>query len=385
MLSIFVPVASRAAGLCERWAKRRADCACDPACRPCDCRRDCGRESQDRRPHRLSRRRVGSAARRCAARRRTVRGHDGHRRRRHLRRRRLCARGLPNAFGLAEARAPFTFWILLLSIWSALNLVFVAGDLFTLYVGLELLTFAAVPLVCLDGRAETFQAALALSAFRAARVGSLSCRDGADLRRLRNARHRPAFPADSPRASDDHSGGADDGGAPREDGALSPASVASACPRLCASSGQRRVVGARREGTLLHCGAALVRCDAELPAPAARQLLAALGAAAIVFGSILALRQTRLKLLIAYSTLAQIGYLFLMFPLASGSGSASQTASPYPAACFRRFRTPRRRLRCSCRRGSSTRRWGTTGSRAFRARREPCPSPSLPSRWAAWR
>ena len=58
------------------------------------------------------------------------------------------------------------------------------------------------------------------------------------------------------------------------------------------------------------------------PAPTARQLLAALGAAAIVFGSILALRQARLKLLIAYSTLAQIGYLFLMFPLASHNGIA---------------------------------------------------------------
>src|SRR5215470_10460238 len=59
-----------------------------------------------------------------------------------------------------EARAPFAFWILLLAVWGALNTVFVAGDLFTLYVALELLTFAAVPLVCLDGRAETLQAAL---------------------------------------------------------------------------------------------------------------------------------------------------------------------------------------------------------------------------------
>src|SRR6516162_10570466 len=48
----------------------------------------------------------------------------------------------------------------------------------------------------------------------------------------------------------------------------------------------------------------------------AAQVLGALGAAAIIFGSILALRQARLKLLIAYSTVAQIGYLFLMFPLA---------------------------------------------------------------------
>jgi formate hydrogenlyase subunit 3/multisubunit Na+/H+ antiporter MnhD subunit len=56
-----------------------------------------------------------------------------------------------------------------------------------------------------------------------------------------------------------------------------------------------------------------------LPDFAATQLLAALGAGAIVFGSVIALRQERLKLLIAYSTLAQIGYLFLMFPLALGA------------------------------------------------------------------
>jgi multicomponent Na+:H+ antiporter subunit D len=59
-----------------------------------------------------------------------------------------------------------------------------------------------------------------------------------------------------------------------------------------------------------------------VPGLAAAQLLAGLGASAIVFGSIMALRQERLKLLIAYSTLAQIGYLFLMFPLAFDPGSA---------------------------------------------------------------
>src|SRR6201981_2924147 len=56
-----------------------------------------------------------------------------------------------------------------------------------------------------------------------------------------------------------------------------------------------------------------------LPGFAATQFLAALGGTAIAFGSIVALRQERLKLLIAYSTLAQIGYLFLMFPLALGA------------------------------------------------------------------
>jgi multicomponent Na+:H+ antiporter subunit D len=48
-----------------------------------------------------------------------------------------------------EARAPSVFWILLLAIWGALNAVFIGGDLFNLYVALELLTFAAVPLVSL--------------------------------------------------------------------------------------------------------------------------------------------------------------------------------------------------------------------------------------------
>ncbi|MDT8364806.1 MAG: proton-conducting transporter membrane subunit [Nitrosomonas sp.] len=43
-----------------------------------------------------------------------------------------------------------------------------------------------------------------------------------------------------------------------------------------------------------------------------------LGGAAILWGSLQALRQVRLKLLIAYSTVAQLGYFFLVFPLANG-------------------------------------------------------------------
>jgi multicomponent Na+:H+ antiporter subunit D len=49
-----------------------------------------------------------------------------------------------------------------------------------------------------------------------------------------------------------------------------------------------------------------------------RLVLGLLGAGAILWGSLLALRQTSLKRLIAYSTVAQLGYLFLMFPLLPG-------------------------------------------------------------------
>ena len=62
--------------------------------------------------------------------------------------------------GDMEKRAPLVFWTLLQGLQAALSLVFLGGDLFNLYVGLELLTFAAVPLVSLDGRPETVAAAL---------------------------------------------------------------------------------------------------------------------------------------------------------------------------------------------------------------------------------
>ena len=44
-------------------------------------------------------------------------------------------------------------------------------------------------------------------------------------------------------------------------------------------------------------------------------LLGLLGAGAIVYGSILACLQQRLKMMVAYSTVAQLGYLLLLFPL----------------------------------------------------------------------
>ena len=66
-------------------------------------------------------------------------------------------------------------------------------------------------------------------------------------------------------------------------------------------------------------------------------LLGGLGAAAILWGSFQALRQTRLKLLIAYSTVAQIGYLFLAFPLAAASAVLAKAAMFMVAGNLLRF------------------------------------------------
>jgi len=50
-------------------------------------------------------------------------------------------------------------------------------------------------------------------------------------------------------------------------------------------------------------------------------LMALLGAAAIFWGSWQAIRAVKLKRLIAYSTVAQLGYLFLIFPLLAAPGA----------------------------------------------------------------
>jgi formate hydrogenlyase subunit 3/multisubunit Na+/H+ antiporter MnhD subunit len=222
----------------------------------------------------------------------------------------------------AEARAPFTFWILLLAVWGALNTVFLGGDLFTSYVALELLTFAAVPLVCLDGRAETLRAALRYLLF--ALLGSILYLAGTvlfygsygtlDIVLLSQRVH--AEPATLVAA------------ALMTVGLLAktalvplhlwlPPAHAGAPPAASAVLSALVV-----KGSFFIVVRLWFDVMPALPGFTAAQLLAALGAAAIVLGSVVALRQERLKLLIAYSTLAQIGYLFLIFALAFDRGSA---------------------------------------------------------------
>jgi len=225
--------------------------------------------------------------------------------------------------GMPEKRAPFVFWLLLLAVWGSLNLVFVSGDLFTLYVALELLTFSGVPLVCLDGRGETLRAALRYLLF--ALAGSLLYLLGAVLLYGGYGTLDIALLA----------------------GRIHPEPIAWAAAALM-------TVGLLAKTALFPLHIWLPPAHAGAPAAAsavlsalvvkgswflvvrlwfdvmpgvvtipAAQLLAGLGAAAIVVGSIVALRQERLKLLVAYSTIAQIGYLFLMFPLAfDASGTA---------------------------------------------------------------
>lgn len=69
----------------------------------------------------------------------------------------------------------------------------------------------------------------------------------------------------------------------------------------------------------------------------AGQLLGVLGAMAILWGSFQAVRQARLKLLIAYSTVGQLGYLFLLFALLASPHSAPWGAMTWAGGIFHVF------------------------------------------------
>jgi multicomponent Na+:H+ antiporter subunit D len=221
-----------------------------------------------------------------------------------------------------EKRAPLVFWTLLQGLQAALSLIFLSGDLFNLYVGLELLTFAAVPLVSLDGRPETVAAALRYllfalfgSVFYLLGVALIYGAYGALDIAILSSRVRPE-PAIWLAA------GLMTAGLLAKT-ALFPLHLWLPPAHANAPAAASAVLsGLVVKGSFFLVVRLWFDMFAPLPGVVPGTILAALGSAAILFGSVLALRQARLKLLIAYSTVAQIGYLFLMFPLTSGPWAA---------------------------------------------------------------
>jgi formate hydrogenlyase subunit 3/multisubunit Na+/H+ antiporter MnhD subunit len=217
--------------------------------------------------------------------------------------------------GEPESRSSLSFWTFLLAVWAALNAAFLGADLFNLFVALELLTFAAVPLVSLGGSAATLQAALRYLLF--ALLGSVLYLLGVGLLygaygtldiALLAGRVRPepvAFAAAALMTA-----------GLLAKTALFPLHLWLPPAHAGAPAAASAVLSALVvKGSFFLIFRLWFGALPALRTPAAMQVLAALGAAAILFGSALALRQQRLKLLVAYSTVAQIGYLFLMFPL----------------------------------------------------------------------
>lgn len=225
-------------------------------------------------------------------------------------------------YARAEAhtpRAALAFWCFLLALWAALNAAFLGGDLFNLFVALEMLTFGALALACLDGKATQFKAELRYLLF--ALIGSVLYLLGTALLYGAYGTLDILLLAQASRAD-------------------APTIVAAGLMSVgllgkmalfplhlwlpAAHAGAPPAASALLSGLVVKASYALLLrlWFWVMPAGlllAVAPIFATLGAAAILFGSLVALRQARLKLLVAYSTVAQIGYLFLMFPLVAGN------------------------------------------------------------------
>jgi multicomponent Na+:H+ antiporter subunit D len=216
-------------------------------------------------------------------------------------------------FSRADARGFWPLWLLLLASLAAL---FLSRDLFNLYVTLELLGISAVALTALGGGREALTAAMRY--LLASLAGSLAYLMGVALT------YHGAGSVDLTLVADRF--GSQSGAAQTLalglmtaglllKGALfplhfwlPPAHGSAAAPVSAALS------------ALVVKGAFFILLRLWLEAfPAPSQdlfgVLAMLGAAGVLWGSLQAIIQVRAKLLIAYSTVAQLGYLFLALPL----------------------------------------------------------------------
>jgi formate hydrogenlyase subunit 3/multisubunit Na+/H+ antiporter MnhD subunit len=207
------------------------------------------------------------------------------------------------------------FWPLWMFLWSALNALFLSGDIFNLYVTLELLGLSAVALVALSQTAEALSAAMRY--LLVSLTGSLSYLAGVALIYAATGTLSINMLASV--------------------GAVTP-SISTAFAFMAA--------GLIMKSALFPMHFWLPPAHANAPAPVSAvlsalvvkasfyilirlwlmvfepvinpstaQLMGLLAALAIIWGSVQALLAKRLKLLVAYSTVAQIGYLFLIFPL----------------------------------------------------------------------
>lgn len=211
------------------------------------------------------------------------------------------------------------FWPLFYLMWAGANAGFLTTDLFNLYVALEMVSLAGVGLSALG----SLQAALRYFLF--ALMGSLAYLLGVallfanygtvDITLL--ARTAEADAATLMALAVMTGGLLVKSALFPLHGWLPPAHAAAPAP-----------ASALLSAIVVKLGFVILmrlwfEAFATLAAPIAVGLLGALGAAAVIYGSIQAMRQRQLKALVAYSTVAQVGYLFVAFPLVAAAPSAA--------------------------------------------------------------
>lgn len=231
--------------------------------------------------------------------------------------------------GAAEPRliGAESFWPLALFAMAAISGVFVAADLFTIYVLLELLTLAAVALVALgSARAR----AAALRYLFVAVTGSLFYLLAVALV------YGQAGTLDLALAA----GRLDDGPVTAAVLALTLVGMGAKMALFplhswlpVAHPAAPAAVSALLSALVIKASLfVLWRVFAAIGpetalGPVLANAAAAAGAAGILWGGFMALRRDRLKTVIAYSTVAQVGYLVLMLPLMLDGGAHGSDAA----------------------------------------------------------
>lgn len=214
------------------------------------------------------------------------------------------------------------FWPLLWFMWAGLNSIWLSADLFNLYVGLELVALCAVGLVAITGEPRAL--ASALRYLLAALTGSLAYLLGVAL--IYGGYGSLSIP---------ELAGMIATGAIESGVTVSVALVMMATGLLFktalfplhswlppAHGGALPPVSALLSALVIKASFYILFrlwLDLGFADSALANGLGVLGTLAIVWGSWKALHQKALKMVVAYSTVAQIGFFFLFFPLLAGA------------------------------------------------------------------
>ncbi len=220
------------------------------------------------------------------------------------------------------------FWPLWLLLWGALNGLFLSADIFNIYVSLELVALSSVGLAALSGKPAS--QVTAMRYLLVSLLGSFSFLLGvAFLYRVSGSLELAALGTAL---------------------SLSP-SVALAMALISvglllktalfpfhfwlppAHANALAPVSAILSGLVVKGAWYLLfrfwQGSLPLVGAGAGTVLAILGGCAIIWGAFRAFSQQRLKMLVAYSTVAQVGYLFIIFPLLAEGGGQAVSAGFY--------------------------------------------------------
>lgn len=207
------------------------------------------------------------------------------------------------------------FWPLWLLLMSAISGALLSADLFNLYVTLELITLSAIALIAIPGDSEALRAAMRYLLFAMTAslvylfgIGLIYARYGVlDIYQLSDLTSSDPSTLMALTLM--------------TIGLLVKAAIFPLHVWLPAAHGNAPgPVSALLSGVVVKVAIYIIYrlwlwSGTGMPLQTAATFLGLLGAAAIIFGSLAAMFQQRLKMVVAYSTVGQLGYLLLVFPL----------------------------------------------------------------------